>query len=83
MDERRTGESLTDQPYTPDQPYTIHQDVDTIGGDAGEAADHRQVRRAVVGRSELRDGEADGRRTRGLGGLARRGSALRRHQLGG
>ncbi|MDD7917841.1 hypothetical protein [Actinomycetospora callitridis] len=41
MDERRPGETFTGQPYTPDQPYTIHQDVDTIGGDAGETPARR------------------------------------------
>jgi hypothetical protein len=41
VDERRTGETFTDQPYTPDQPYTIHSDVDTIGGDAGAAPARR------------------------------------------
>jgi hypothetical protein len=41
VDERRTGEPVTDQPYTPDQPYTVHHDVGTIDGDAGEAPARR------------------------------------------
>jgi hypothetical protein len=42
VDERRTGEPVTDQPSTPDQPYTIHHDVHTIDGDG---TDETPVRR--------------------------------------